>query len=189
MKWKDIGCIPYYALPVKLGNVISVARPILNLLNTFFLKFWFFNFLNIPQKSKNLPIKINKKDPIVEEQRYTHWHKKITYLDIFFTYRVVDEEGVKTCYLIDFYYTENKRRDKAVLKKALKFIIQSEIIDIIIYVGTLQFQPGYLIRIPFSREPKHLYFMGNVLATDKINEKFVYDLNNWDFGLFNYDVR
>jgi len=187
--WKDIGCIPYYALPVKMGNVVSIAKPILNILNAMFLKFWFLNFSNFKQPEKLLPIRIDKENSLIEEQRYTHIHHKIMHAGIFFSYRIVDENGIMTCYLIDFYKTENKHKNRSVLKKAIKNILKSEKIDIIVFVGTLSFRSRFLIKIPFNKEPKHLYFTGDILSTDKIKEEIVFNLSNWDFGLFNYDVR
>ena len=44
------------------------------------------------------------------------------------------------------------------------------------------------IKVPKRLEPKKLPLMCDVLIP---NDKFsdIYDINNWDFGLLNYDVR
>jgi hypothetical protein len=71
----------------------------------------------------------------------------------------------------------------------IKYLLKNEKMDIIIYVGTLGFYPRYLIRVPFKKEPKHLYFMGSKVSENPLLDDCIFDFNNWEFGLFNYDVR
>ena len=137
-----------------------------------------------------MPIKIYRSNSIIEKQRYTANHKIIKNSKSFFAYRVVFEEGLNACYLIDFYNSKNHKKDTQSLRKAIKYILQNEQTDIIIFVGKLNFSQLLLFKVPYKFEPKHLYFTADILIPEKIsNTEFIYNIKNWDFGLFNYDVR
>lgn len=189
VKWKDIGQIPYYALPLRLGNIIGKYKFINNLsliyTNTIlFLNTLFLLFFNIKSKQKN--IRINKENKIIEQQRYTDKHIKITSDNESYFFRLVNEDGVKVAYLIDF-YNKNKNKDYRVLLKAIKKI-KKEKPDLILFVGKFGFNQLIMTRIPKNKEPKHLYFTGDILNKENISNTIL-EYKNWDFGLFNYDVR
>ena len=97
----------------------------------------------------------------------------------------MNEEGVKTAYIIEA-TQEGKRSMKAFLK-VIK-VIRQQNVDLIIYVGKMGVFQTLFIKVPKKLEPKKLPLMCDVLIP---NDKFsdIYDINNWDFGLLNYDVR
>ena len=76
------------------------------------------------------------------------------------------------------------------MKAFLKVIkvIRQQNVDLIIYVGKMGVFQTLFIKVPKKLEPKKLPLMCDVLIP---NDKFsdIYDINNWDFGLLNYDVR
>lgn len=190
VKWKDIGLIDYYALPLKVGNVIN-------------RKYRFFNFLSYVSSKgmillsyffksceKTFPIRIDRSNDILYKQRYTLEHKIKEIENVIFAYRVVQEGDTKSCYLIDFYNKKNNKKDTKSLRIAIKYIIRYENIDIIIFVGKLSFFQNLLFKVPYKYEPKHLYFTADILSAANIkDEQKLLDITNWDFGLFNYDVR
>jgi hypothetical protein len=95
-----------------------------------------------------------------------------------------------TFYLIDFYNIENKIKDSRSLYKVIKYLLYKEIVDIIIFVGKLSFSQFLLFRVPLKYKPKKLYFIADILIPDLYERKLeIYNILNWDFGLFNYDVR
>lgn len=190
VKWKDVGYLKYYVLPLKIGNVVSKLPKFLNGFSILLTKILLAcsSFLNFTEKESL--IRINRLNRIVEKQRYTKHHKKIILDNSFFTYRIINEDGIITCYLIDFYNQQKQKKDSNTLRKAIKYIYTKENIDLIVFVGKLSFFQFMLFKIPFLTEPKHLYFMVDILNKNKLKYyKFVFDINNWDFGLFNYDVR
>ena len=194
VKWKDIGTIPYYAYPVRLANVLRTSNKLLNSsslslakinigINSVMSMFW-----NPTQK--RFPISLDRSDPVVEAQRYTSDHVVIKNDLHSFAYRIVDENKVQTAYLIDFYNQENLSKDLRTLLLAVKYILKNHQIDLLIFVGKLHFFQTILIKIPFNKEPKHLYLTGDLINTAKISSQTeTYNCKNWDFGLFNYDVR
>ncbi len=189
VKWKDIGFLNYYALPVKAGSVVAKLPAILNPLS--YCYSWFMVFLSnfIFSTEQYSKIRINRANKIIEKQRYTNNHIQFTFDNTYFSYRIVNEDGVNTCYLIDLYNIKKKRKDAISLKKAIKKIIATESVDIIVFVGKLSFFQMLLLKVPFKFEPKHLYFTSDILIPENINPVLISNINNWDFGLFNYDVR
>lgn len=190
VKWKDVGVLKYYALPVKAGNVLKKATTFTNFFSGLLSKFLLLISYFTKSTEKYLPIKIDRSNSIIEKQRYTANHKIIKDSKSFFAYLVVFEEGLNACYLIDFYNNTNHKKDSKTLRKAIKYILQNEQSDIIIFVGKLNLFQLLLFKVPYKFEPKHLYFTADILIPEKIsNEEFIYNISNWDFGLFNYDVR
>jgi hypothetical protein len=102
----------------------------------------------------------------------------------------MEEDGIQTCYLIDFYNKEYRIKDTLSLRNAISFILHNEKVDIIIFVGKISFFQLLLFKVPYRYEPKHLYFTVDFLESfDNDFKSSVLNIKNWDFGLFNYDVR
>ncbi|MEI7897432.1 MAG: GNAT family N-acetyltransferase [bacterium] len=194
VKWKDIGAIPYFAYPVNLANVLKSGCKILNVLSRAFatLNFGLNTLISFLFNSvqKPFPISVDRADPVIEEQRYTADHVIIKNDRHAFAYRIVEENQVQTAYLIDFYNQKNHLKDLKTLLFAIRHVLKHHQIDLLIFVGKLHFFQSLLIKIPYKKEPKHLYLMGDIFnPADIINNFDVFDYKNWDFGLFNYDVR
>lgn len=189
VKWKDVGLLTYYTLPVKLGNVLGKYKAFLNTINSIGLSVLMPLSGLLISNEKDTVIRIDRSVSLLEEHRYTSDHKILTIENAFFSYRIISEHGIVTCYLIDFYNIKSKRKDTGSLRRAVVEIIKNEEIDLIIYVGQLRMSQGLLFKVPFSKEPKHLYFMSDVVMPEIVNAAVIGDIANWDFGLYNYDVR
>lgn len=187
---KEVGNLNYYILPIKIANVVSKFPKFFNSFSLFGSKLlaWMAVF---NASEKLLPIRLNRSNDIIGKQRYTKYHKKNLIKNAFFSYRIVNENGIITCYLIDFYNTKKEIKDLFSLHKAVQYIISHENIDLIIFVGKLLFFQFLLFKVPFKFEPRHLHFMVDIISKDKIssNQEAIYNFRNWDFGLFNFDVR
>lgn len=190
VKWKDIGYLSYYVFPLKVGEVIPKLPKFFNLFSLLGSKFlvFFSSMYNVHQK--DCAIYIDRSNNVIEKQRYTEEHIRTTLDNFYFSYRIMDEDGVKTAYLIDFYNQNSRKKDNRSLREAVKFIYKQEMPDLIIFVGKLPFFQFLLFKVPFKYEPKHLYFTIDVLIKEKIPDlDSIFKIENWDFGLFNYDVR
>lgn len=103
-------------------------------------------------------------------------------------YRTVNEDGVNTVYLMDF-REQGKRTTKALIK-SVHHIAHTEHPDAILYVGLLRLRQCTLIKVPKRFVPKVLPFTCCVLDKKKVEKyKDIYDSNNWNFSLMNFDVR
>ena len=188
VKWKDVGRIHYYGLPLNLGALAGKKYILLDLFSTSCASLYFQLIKNfsLSRPNRNL-FTLDRKDSSYEGRRYIPGvHKVEVQNNIKIVYRVVDEEGVRTVYLIDFFNLERETRDAKALRIAIKFLIKKKI-DIILYVGKIDFMQLMLLKIPERFEPKPLYFIGDSLKLDLPYE--IMDIDYWDFGLYNYDVR
>jgi hypothetical protein len=190
VKWKDIGFLKYYALPVRLGNVISKNSRLLNGLSSLASKMLLgFSGLSRTKEQVQL-IRMNRANRIFEKQRYTSDHRIVDDDRHFFTYRNVREKNIDTCYLIDFFNKRDGKRDSSSLTKAIRHICSEGKPALILFIGKLTFFQLLLFRIPSRMEPRKLFFMADILIPNpNLDPELIYRFKNWDFGLFNFDVR
>ncbi len=191
VKWKDIGPLDYYFLPIKAGNVLHKMNSALNFFSqkVVYLPILLSRIFN--SVADSIPIRIDRSITFLEEHRYTSDHYVVRKENAFFSYRIVTEEaGEVACYLIDFYNQDSKKKDSQTLVKAVNHIKKKEKIDIIIFVGKLSFFQLLLIKVPRKFEPKRLNLTIDILFAEKFdNPNMLLEIANWDFGLFNFDVR
>lgn len=185
LKWQDIGELDYYMLPINIG---AFKRGL--------------NFLNplsrLVCKTLNLVARRNGKvsssfniEKIVDDQfvnhRYGSNYRKIDLAnDSFFRYRLYEEDGVRVAYIIDA-----TPLDQQTIEMAVKTICANEkgSADAVIYVGKLPFRPVNLIKIPKRFEPKPVRMTGKILIPNMVDESMIFDINNWNVNLSNFDVR
>ncbi len=196
LKWKDIGQLPYYALPIRLDLVVRKR----NFIFAFFSKLVVAGLKGISTlellyhnpNSTQLPIQIRKDNSILQIHRFFSTgdicYNTFKDENIFFTYRSVVENNIRASYLIDFSNTKNNTRDYSSLFKSVNYIIQNDKPDLILYIGNIGFNQNLLIKIPKKYEPRPLNLIGEALSNE-FNTPFTWDFANWDFSLFNYDVR
>ena len=190
LKWKDIGALPYYALPARYGNIkkrnhlFNVASLAFSYTLTTLECFRSF-FMN--SMEKQLPVCIVRSEPLMENHRYTSDHVKVKMKSYSFFYRFDTEEGIKTVYLIDF-YNEAGKKDAKSLNRSVRYILKHVETDIILFVGKLHFTQFSLLKVPSAMEPRKLTFSGEILNKVEVGPD-IFEFKNWDFGLYNFDVR
>jgi len=184
LKWQDVGLLDFYILPVNIGAIKSK----LSFLNIF--SKMFSGMINMSVTSRmndtshyNIE-KINNnafRDGRYDDSYSVNMFDKNSY----FVYKIYDENSVKTAYIIDVYTL-----CKSNLENAVKELYKQEKnnIDMIIYVGNLDFGVKNLFRVPEKYRPKNVYMSGKILDDTMIDER-VFDLANWNVNLSNYDVR
>ncbi|MCS3224046.1 hypothetical protein NXV39_00655 [Parabacteroides distasonis] len=108
-----------------------------------------------------------------------------------YVYRIEDHKDrhqnfnpVKTAFLLDVY-----PMNRSNFEFAVRSIYQerSKDIDLIMYVGDLDFVPVSLIKIPHRFEPKHFHFTCNLIDKSYFDDT-LYDIKNWDVNLSSYDL-
>ncbi len=103
-------------------------------------------------------------------------------------YRMVDENGNLTAYLMDF--RENDKRTKRALAKAVLHILKQSNPDAILFVGFLKLNQHVLLKVPSRFVPKPLPLVSYVInSADKEFYSDICELKNWDFSLMNFDAR
>ena len=181
LKWKDIGELKYYILPINIGAIKSKLKG-LNLLSKI--------YANSINKLVNSDFSTEKATYEIEKSninlfRYDNTYSLVEFSDSYMSYKIYNEDGVKTAYLIDVYPLSKKN-----IETAVKGIYEKEVgyVDLIIYVGNLDFKPKNLIEVPKKYEPKTVHMSGIILDNTKVDIR-VFDINNWNVNLSNYDVR
>ena len=115
-------------------------------------------------------------------------YKKVMIKEFAYCYRLMDEDGVKTAYLMDF--RESNQRTSHALYKAAKHIVRVEKIDLIMFVGLLRLKQYILLPLPGKYVPQQLP-LTFYLLNEKLSDKFDFfkSPENWNFSLMNFDVR
>lgn len=187
--WCDIGLLDIYVLPIKIGAFFKKAT----LLNPFsqaasYLAnniFWTNRQARPNERQIDYPIeKINGPDFI--QYRYDRSYQLIKNNDHdYFVYKIYNEDRAKAAYLIDVFPLQ-----RCYLENAVKYIYETErsSIDFIIYLGKLSFAPRNMFRVPAKIAPRQIHMSGKILTAGLINDR-IYDINNWNVNLSNFDVR
>ena len=191
VKFKDIGNLTYWAIPIKFHNIKTNFPYILNyvsllyskiILNLNFLYSFFYNSKDISQSYKIITNNDFLKSRF--DGDYYHFNNNI----ISFYYSIINEDGVNTAYLL--YAKENGVTTLRALILAVKAILKNKEVDLILFIGTLKIFQFIFARVPQRFTPKRLPLICDILIKeDKEKYKDLLNLNNWDFGLINYDVR
>lgn len=184
LKWQDIGKLDFYILPINIGAIKSKLA-FLNIFSRIFA-----GAVNVFVGSKSLDIKAFGIEKINDQSfltaRYDASYSVETLGDdSYFAYKIYDEEGIRTAYLIDVYPL-----CKSSLENAVKELYKKEKnnIDLIIYVGHLNFKVKNMFKVPEKYQPKNVHMSGKILDDTIIDER-IFDINNWNVNLSNYDVR
>lgn len=184
LEYKDIARQHFYVLPTKIANLKKLPK-FLNIFNGFFCSIISSNLLLT--FSKNY---INKKDikkvndTIFNNQRYNdkHTHKKNEEFEYF--YKIENFEGNDVAYLIDVQPLTKKNIEIATKEI---YVNHKNDIDIIIYIGYLNFRPLNLIKVPLKYEPKNINFIAVILDNNTIDDR-LFHIENWESNLSNFDV-
>lgn len=188
VKWKDVGDVNYWAVPVRVGNVLGRCRVLLNACSMVYSHCAYaLSALTglFSSKQRAYDFAISMDDKYVGHKftsgQYNVWQEG----DSRIVYRTVNEDGVMAAYVISA--TQNGQRSSSMFRKAVGIILKQKV-DIIIYVGKMGIFQTLFVRIPKRFEPKGLPLMFDIITPNDMFSN-AYDINNWDFGLLNYDVR
>ena len=187
VKWRDIGELDFFILPINIGNIKHNIR-YFNILSRFFSYFCNLLVYNVYLKSTEscFEQRIHLiKDQMFYKHRYDDTYKGFSpHNDFSFIYRICDEEGAKIAYLIDVIPLGKKKLEYAVKKIYLE---ERDNIDAIVYIGNIKFTAKNIFRVPERLRPRKVVMCGQ-FTKDGIDER-VFNLNNWAVNLSNFDVR
>ena len=172
--------IPNLLFKFKLN--VNVLSNFISLLFIYINKLLSFVLLENIEKSK---IQLHKHKSFID-QRYID-NQIIIENDKFRTiFSIVNEKNVKTAYLIDFENKKNQHKNYESLIYSFEKI-KNYNVDLVLYIGDINFNQLLLFKVPRKIEPKSLKLVIDVLENDLMND--LSNPSNWDFGLINFDVR
>lgn len=183
LKWEEIGRLNYYLWPVNISKLTQLPRllnyfssPLLHLIQS----------LLVPIKSKIVLSPIRKIFSLdYDLYRYSEDYKIIDQGEKKSWYRVYDEKGIKTAYIIDAIPMDNKW-----LSFTVKEILRREksVIDLIMYISNSNLEIWNVLKAPLRFQPRPLPLIGKVINPEKIDPR-IFDMDNWTFNLSDFDVR
>lgn len=186
VKWKDIGTINYWMLPVRIGNILNKWSFLncISLLYTYTVTSFSVLTSICNASTSNYTYRILPEDEFLQhryEGDYTIYKDNI----YFYVFRIMNEKGIKTAYILDA--TKYGMRSSKALLKAVRHILQSKV-DLVLYVGKMGCFQTLFFKAPKKVEPKLLPLTCDLMSDeDKYTD--IYQMDEWDFGLKNYDVR
>lgn len=184
-KYKDIGKLDTYFLPIRVGGVKASLR-FLNPLSRLFS--WFvIQFSRFSCNKKVIDCRYKKERSSFDVIRYNWFGGNYGIVEkngAKAYYKVQNHEGVRTAFVLDIH-----PRSKAQFDATIREVYRKERknIDLIMYVGHLYYAPMSLLRMPHKIEPKHFNFTCKPLVKDVFDDS-LYNIENWDVNLSNYDL-
>lgn len=184
-KYKDIGKLNTYFLPIKIGAI----KPKYRMLNIFsrLLSWCIILFSHLSCSKKIYGFRYAKCRESFDAVRYKWFggdYQTIECRGSIVRYKVMDYNGVMTAFVLDVYPMSKRAFDSAVRRI---YKAEGSRIDMVMYVGYLPFTPCSLITMPHKLEPKHFNFTCKPLVKDLFDDS-IYDISHWDVNLSNYDL-
>lgn len=183
--------LKYYLLPVSIFKIIGKLR-----------FGWFDKMLKIPwriwvminklisffsnSKEKEYPVRLKMSEEFLSyrfNDKYTYFRGKKTEG----IYRIFDEKGINTAYIMDF--RENEKRTFKALVHLITQILNKEKVDAILFIGELNLRQFLLLPVPQNKAPQRFPLTYDLLDNNSEFAAILSNPENWDFGLINYDVR
>ena len=184
---KDIGMLDIYVLPYRIGGIKKVLS-FLNPLSKVFCCL-ISRIGNIGASCQLQVYPIHKDCETYNETRYKRMdghYQHVSYKGSEFYYKIKVHEGIKTAFLIDVVEKSEKN-----ICMAVTYLLKYEKynFDLLMYVGYFgkRIKKTGMIKIPRKFAPKHFYFTGKSYSKD-IEDKVLFDINNWDVNLSDYDI-
>lgn len=184
--------LKYYAIPVAFSKLILKKKFIfVDRILQLFLVFWCFLLRlysqNCDATERQQPIRLDLTEKFYSI-RFGVKYKQIQTEKFNAIYRIVDEGGIRTAYLMDF--RRKGLRSLFALSSVVSNILQNEEVDLIVFVGELSFFQSILCKVPRRFEPQRLPLTYDLLVNKntELND-LISDPGNWDFSLMNFDVR
>lgn len=183
----EFGRLDTYILPYRIGG-IKQGLNWLNPVSIFFCHLWLWCSRLGAQNTIYKPL-VHKDDSTYNPPRYKRMDGKYQHVEkeeVEFYYKIKMQEGVRTAFLIDVI-----GKSEQSFQRAVNYILNEEShnFDLLMYVGHLpkSISRTGLIRIPRRFEPKHFRMSGKVFDKS-LNTNVIYDINNWDVNLADYDL-
>ena len=158
LKLKYIGDLSYYILPYKFSKCAD--KPYLSFFDFFFsglmrCHLWLQSLFCCISNDKEREVKYRMQTGVEDlEARFKGVYKHIEYGGLEAYYRMVDEEGKNTAYLMDF--RENGVRTAKSMNYAVRTIVKKEHPDAVLFDGLLRLKQSTLFKVPKRLIPKQL---------------------------------
>jgi hypothetical protein len=183
LQWKEIGQLNYYLWPVKISRLLKLPA-VADLL---------FSPVSLVVQQVLFPFSDSVQEAGIEkinDQQYISYRFSSDYNTIIdggkkAWYRIYDEDGIKTAYIVDADPMEKRWLSKVVRKIAAR---ERQCIDLVMYVSNTHLGIPNLIKTPARFQPRTLTLIGKVLNSQFVDDR-IFSMLNWRFNLSDFDVR
>ena len=183
LKWQEIGKLNYYVWPVKITKIFKsfslfdeIFRPFNNLAQLLLSR--------VGHKLFQPPIKKNITNNFLD-YRYSGIYNRLNIVDKTAWYRIYNENGIITCYIIDIEPMDRKWMSKTI---ASIYKLERKNVDVIMYISNNKTGAFNIFKTPVKLEPRNLPLIGKIINTKNIDNR-IFQLSNWRFNLSDFDVR
>ncbi len=181
-----IGKLGTYILPYRIGGIKKNLK-LLNFLSIIFSWKWIY-LMSLISSKKESSFLIKKDNETFNESRYKRMNSDYTIVNkdnLWFVYKIMNYEGIRTAFLIDVAIKSPRN-----FNKAIRYIVRkhNSEFDVILYVGNLPFRFTGLLKVPEKYEPKNFNFAALIFDDSKVNKTDIFDIQNWDVNLSNTDL-
>jgi hypothetical protein len=184
--WADIGKLNYYIVPLKISKLLNRFQ----YFDTF--SFMFFKTVislstlvfSVLKNKKNKLIHIKRDQNFIEQRYSTDYVVCKSTGNDYYSYRIYNEDNIKTAYLVDCFPLS-----KSNIANAIKKIISDtqNKIDVILFIGRIDNPPFFLLKVPEKKEPRFQPFIG--FSNSSTSNEIFFSIESWDVSLVNFDNR
>jgi hypothetical protein len=183
LKWRDIGKLNYYLWPVMPSKLLKGN----SIIDTIFKPFNNLAQIALSHGTGRVikpPIEKTISDSFLK-YRYTVNYKIISEDKSKSWYRIYDEEGIVTAYIIDIEPLQARW-----LAKTVRAIYDREknTVAVIMYISNTKLGAFNILKAPSKFEPRPLPLIGRIINSSNIDNR-IFELSNWRFNLSDFDVR
>ncbi|MCM1140544.1 MAG: GNAT family N-acetyltransferase [Roseburia sp.] len=183
---KSIGRMGIYCLPYRIGGV-KTSLGFLNPLSGFFCNLWLGISTCFASDKKFSPMVIKDAESY-NATRYQRGDADYGHADLGngeLHYKITNHEGVRTAFIIDI-----DQKSPRNFNRAVRYLLRnhSKEFDLILYPGWLPFGNTGMIKLPRKLEPKNFNLTGKMLAKKGELPEEIWNIENWDTNLSNYDL-
>jgi len=195
LKFLDMSIITdlnYYLLPITITKILKKNIPTLIdlVLRRIFIvwSYLFFLISNVFNfNEKKVQFEIRTDNDFYKKRFHQDYYHKITKGNIRYCYRIINEDAVKTAYIMDF--RENDKRTFKSLSTTVVHILHKHKVDAILFVGLLRMKQAVLFKVPKKYIPKQLTLTYYLYDVNNPKIQGIGNSDNWNFSLMNFDVR
>ena len=189
LKWVDITELDFHVLPLRIGALKAWLKPLDPASRLFAMlvnavcggsqaSAWTAG-ASFPVEKANGEDFVSYRFRQFGQERY----KVVSRAGGHFVYKLDVSDGVKTGHLLDV-FPLNRRNVQAAVRHI--YMTEGHAIDAIAYVGTLDFRPLNLYKVPKRFRPRTVRVSGKILLEDRLDKR-IFDVSHWNLNLSNFD--
>ena len=178
LKWRNIYNLDMYFIPLKVSFINKYLKIFDYLIRIIvrFINIFVYNSNKISQSNQRNIVKNN-----ITYQSTKNSFQVVTSSGNEFKYSIKYVKKIKIAIIGNIYPLCKENFEKSV-----KEISKLDDIDLVVYVGHIDFKPINLFKMYKKIQPKKIRLSGKILLSDLVDDR-IFDIENWDINPLNFD--